>query len=151
MANSSITALLAGAELLISVKACDPSLVIMNVYYTLAIEIVLSQDADQIVNDQRFGIQFSIAPVLEEEEISNVDEIRLIRSGSGYYFLTADGFNHVYVFEPASDELKLTNKIELNQDGLSRPALNQRGDHIEVIDRGAGVTYQVNEEGQIGG
>ena len=61
--------------------------------------------------------------------------------------MTAAGFNNVYVFEPSNGELRLKRKIEVTADGLGRPALNQRGEHIEVVDRDTGNTYRVNEEG----
>lgn len=136
---------------MVSVAACGPSLVIQNVDYSQPIESVLETDGDNSVHDQRYGILFNVTPILEEEGVSSVDEIRLIRSDKGYYFLTAAGFSHVYVLEPGESELSLKEAIHLSEEGLSQPALNQRGDYIEVIDRATGDSYRVNEEGSIGG
>ncbi|MEX1062329.1 MAG: hypothetical protein WEC12_01890 [Balneolaceae bacterium] len=134
---------------MISMAACGPSLVITDVDYSQPIESVLSPDENNVVQDQRYGISFSVAPVLEEENVASADEIRLIRSSRGYYFLTAAGFANVYVFGPADGELELETIIEITEEGLEQPALNQREDHIEVIDRATGDTYRVNQDGRI--
>jgi len=149
MAKSKLTTLITSVALMISVAACGPSLVISNVDYAQPIESVISPDADNVVNDERYAISFSVAPILEEEEVDSADEIRLIRNSRGYYFITAAGFTNVYVFEPAENELKLKRKISITEDGLGQPALNQRGEYIEVVDRASGNTYQVNEEGRL--
>jgi hypothetical protein len=149
MAKSKLLTLFISVALIISVAACGPSLVISNVDYAQPIESVISPDADNIVTDERYAISFSVSPILEEENVGSADQIRLIRNNKGYYFVTAAGFNNVYVFEPAESELKLKRKIEITENGLGQPALNQRGDHIEIIDRESGNTYQVNEEGRI--
>ncbi len=148
MVKNYITTLFISAALMLSVAACGPSLVITDVNYTQPVESVVSPDADNVINDRRYAISFSITSILEEENIASTDEVRLIRNRSGYYFVTAAGFNHIYVFKPASGELELENKIELTTDGLGQPALNQRGDHIEVVDRATGQTYRVTEEGR---
>lgn len=150
MAKSKLTTLITSVALIISVAACGPSLVISDVDYAQPIESVASPDGNNIITDQRYAISFSVAPILEEENVSSANEVRLIRNNRGYYFVTAAGFNNVYVFEPSESELKLKSKIELTADGLGQPALNQRSDHIEVVDRSTGQTYQVNEEGEIG-
>jgi len=149
MAKSKLITLITSVALMISVAACGPSLVISNVDYAQPIESVISPDADNVVNDERYAISFSVAPILEEEEVDSADEIRLIRNSRGYYFITAPGFMNVYVFEPAENELKLKRKISITEDGLGQPALNQRGEYIEVVDRASGDTYQVNEEGRL--
>lgn len=149
MAKSKLTTLLASVALMMGVAACGPSLVITDVDYAQPIESVLSPDGNQVVHDQRYAISFSVAPILEEENAASANQVRLIRNSSGYYFVTAAGFNNVYVFEPKGGEPRLKRKIELTEQGLGQPAMNQRGDHIEVIDRDAGVSWQVNEDGRI--
>jgi hypothetical protein len=148
MANYTLSTLIISVALMMSVAACGPSLVISDVDYAQPIESVVSPDADNIIKDERYAISFSVAPILEEENVGSADEFRLIRNNRGFYFITAAGFNHVYVFEPADGELNLKRKIEITGDGLGQPALNQRGDHIEVIDRATGETYQVTETGR---
>lgn len=147
MVKFKTTTLLTSVALLLSVAACGPSLVIHNVDYSQPIESVVAPGEDNIVHDQRYAISFSIAPLLTEEGISSVEEVRIIRNNMGYYFVTAAGFSNVYVMEPAEGELGLKTKILIGQSGLEQPVFNQRGDHIELIDRSTGQTYQVNEEG----
>jgi hypothetical protein len=147
MAKPTITTLSLCVALLFGAAACGPSLVIQNVDYAQPLESVLSPDTENQVHDQRYAIKFNISGILEEEGISSVDEIRLIRSRAGYYFVTASGFNNVYVFETDESELKLENKIEITANGLGQPAFNQRNSHIELVDRATGDTYNIDHNG----
>jgi len=147
MAKFKLTTLFTGVALLLGVAACGPSLVIQNVDYSQPIESVIAPAEDNTVHDQRYAISFSVAPLLTEENISSVDEVRLIRNDKGYYFVTAAGFSNIYVLRASEGELALETKIQLTGNGLEQPALNQRGDHIEVVDRATGQVYRVNEEG----
>ncbi|TVQ03891.1 MAG: hypothetical protein EA359_08155 [Balneolaceae bacterium] len=128
--------------------ACGTSLVIQDVDYSQPLESVLTPDADNRVHDQRYAIKFSIIPVLQEEGITSVDEIRVIRNRAGYYFITASGFSHVYVFEPDESVLKLKNKIEIAGEGLGQPAFNQRNTHIELVDMISGQSYNIDQNGR---
>src|SRR5690554_2005849 len=89
------------------ITGCGSSLVIQNVDFSQPVESVLTPDVNGDVNDQRFAIKFSINPLLEAEELRDVSEIRLIKNREGYYFITANGFSHVYVLEPGEGELLL--------------------------------------------
>ncbi|MGF1670736.1 MAG: hypothetical protein ACFCU6_09820 [Balneolaceae bacterium] len=149
MAKSNITTLLFGVVLLLGTVACGPSLVIQNVDYAQPIESVLSPDSDNIVHDQRYAVKFSVSPILEEEGTGAVDHVRLIRNRAGFYFVTASGFQNVYIFEPSENELKLKRKIEITTAGLGQPAFNQRQDHIELIDSATGDTFRLTEEGRL--
>jgi hypothetical protein len=148
MAKPTITTLAMCVAILFGAAACGPSLVIQNVDYAQPLESVLSPDMDNQVHDQRYAIKFNISGILEEEGASSVDEIRLIRSSAGYYFVTAAGFNNVYVFETDERELKLKRKIEITGDGLGQPAFNQRDSYIELVDRATGNTYNLDHEGR---
>lgn len=132
--------------ILLSVTACGPSLVLHNVDYSQPIESVLEADADFNVHDQRYAVKFSIAPLLTEEGVSGVDEIRIIRNRAGYYFVTASGFNNVYIFAPGASKLELVEKMLVSSNGLSQPAFNQRDTYIELIDRDTGETFNLNYE-----
>ncbi|MDX1591585.1 MAG: hypothetical protein R3283_06470, partial [Balneolaceae bacterium] len=132
---------------LIGTSACGPSLVLENVDYAQPIESVLTPDSDNQVHDQRFAIKFNITNILAEEDLSSVNQIRLIRNSAGYYFVTAAGFNHVYVFEPAESELSLTSRISVAENGLGQPAFNQRSTHIELVDLSSGSTYNLDQNG----
>lgn len=126
---------------------CGSSLVIQDVNYSQPLESVLSPDSDGIVHDQRYAIQFSITPLLEYEGSNEVEEIRLIRNVSGFYFVTADGFSNVYIFTPGEGELLLHEEIELPDGPISEPAFNQRDTHIELINQTTGQTYNLDQNG----
>jgi hypothetical protein len=148
MAKPTITTLSLCVALLFGAAACGPSLVLQNVDYAQPLESVLSPDSDNQVHDQRYAIKFDVSGILEEEGSSSVDEIRLIRNGAGFYFVTAAGFNNVYVFETAESELKLKTKIEISGDGIGQPAFNQRDSHIELVDLATGTTYNLDQNGR---
>jgi hypothetical protein len=148
MAKPTITTLSLCVALLFGAAACGPSLVIQNVDYAQPIESVLSPDSDNQVHDQRYAIKFNISGILEKEGASSVDEIRLIRNRAGYYFVTASGFNNVYVFETDESELNLKTKIEITSNGLGQPAFNQRDSYIELVDRASGNTYNLDHNGR---
>ncbi|MEX0646554.1 MAG: hypothetical protein WEA56_00830 [Balneolaceae bacterium] len=148
MAKPTITTLLLCVALLFGAAACGPSLVIQDVDYSQPIESVLAPDANNEVHDQRYAIKFNISSILENEGTSSIDEIRLIRNRAGYYFVTANGFNSVYVFEPGENELKLKTEIELSEDGLGQPAFNLRNGNIELLDRDSGDTYNLDQNGR---
>ena len=144
MLNRTAMTLILSVAFLFGAAACGPSLIIQNVDYSQPLESVLTPDDDAMVQDQRFAIKFSISSILEEEGISSVDEVRLIRNREGYYFVTAAGFSNVYVLQPDDSELKLSKKIRISGDSLGQPAFNQRGDYIELIDNETGMTYNLD-------
>lgn len=146
MYNTRLLYLLFSIVIFLSVAACGPSLVLHNVDYSQPIESVLEADADLNVHDQRFAVKFSIAPLLADEGVSGVTEIRMIRNQAGYYFVTASGFNNVYIFAPGVSNLELVEKIMVSSNGLIQPAFNQRGSYIELIDRDTGETFNLNYE-----
>jgi len=148
MAKPKLTTLLMCVALMFGAAACGPSLVLEGVDYAQPVESVLAPDDNAEVHDQRYAVKFSISPILEEEGISQVDEIRLIRNRAGYYFITAAGFNNVYVFEPSDSELALATIIEITEDGLEQPAFNQRDEYIELVDMGTGESYNLDQSGR---
>jgi len=149
MAIQKLTTLLMCIALLFGASACGPSLVLQGVDYAQPIESVLSPDSNADVHDQRYAVKFNISPVLQEEGVSTVDQIRLIRNSPGYYFLTAQGFNNVYVFSPEANELELESKINITDNGLQQPAFNQRNGTIELVDMSTGDTFNLDQNGLI--
>lgn len=148
MTKSTLHVILLGV-LMMGTVSCGPSLVIQNVDYSQPLESILTPDSENMVDDQRYAIKFSVSPILEAEGASSVNEIHLIRNIDGYYFVTANGFQNVYVFAPGEGELELENTIEFVENSLGEPAFNRRDGYIELVDLSANETYRLNHEGII--
>jgi len=148
MAKPKLITLSMCVALLFGAAACGPALVLQGVDYAQPIESVLSPNSDAKVHDQRYAVKFNISPVLEEEGVSSVEQVRLIRNSAGYYFLTAEGFSNVYVFAPEESELSLETIINITGNGLQQPAFNQRNGQIELVDMATGDTYNLDQNGR---
>jgi hypothetical protein len=102
------------------------------------LESVLAVDDNGIVSDERYSIEFNAIPVFfEEHQDSSAftgKEVRLIRDQLGFYYLTANEFKNVYVFQADDGQLVLDTKIPISETGIMRPAFNQRGNYIELVD-----------------
>ncbi len=147
---SPLTVLIAISALLFS--GCNKAIVIKNVNYTQQVESVLTPNNMGEVSDVRYGISYSILPLQYQEfrdsSIVLVDEVRMIRNANGFYFITADGFKHVYVASPGNGEFKIVKKILVSEDGLEDPALNWRNPAVQLIAANKEATY-INKNGII--
>lgn len=144
MQKSFFTHLILCIAILAGASACGSSFAIHDVDYTQPVESVLVPDSENMVHDQRYSVKFSVSGLLVEEGVDSVEEVRMIRNQSGFYYLTASGFHHVYIFEPGEQMLELVDKVRVSESGLSRPAFNQRGTYIELIDRSTGETFNLD-------
>ncbi|MFN0159164.1 MAG: hypothetical protein ACKVRP_13970 [Bacteroidota bacterium] len=121
------------------------------------VESVQTVGSDNMVNEGRYAISFNVAPLATEEFGDSTalkgSTLRILRGIQGYYFVTGPRFRSVYVFATGEGELTLHTRIEVYQqsDGdqqrLSKPALNQRGSHVELID--GSLTLKLNGDGII--
>lgn len=140
----------AAASVLFTI-GCQQSMVISEVDYSQAVESVLEPDEEGMVEDLQHDIKFNIKPLqyAETEDTSSVttEEIRLIRGQEGYYYITAPNYSHVYVMMPEEGALKLKNRVAVSEDGLERPAFNQRMSHIQLLNRETGETWQITPDG----
>lgn len=132
--------------LIVFMSGCGTSLVIQNVDFSQPVESVLTPDSNGEIHDQRFALRIDVKPLLEAEDLRDVNEVRLIRNRDGFYFLTAHGFASVYVLKPGEGELIVHEQIEL-EEPLESPAFNQRGTHIELIAQNLGQTYYLDQNG----
>ncbi len=119
------------------VPACS-SLSLEQVNFGWPVESVVKVKDDNTVTEGRYAISFNVGP-LAEKEFQNPDalkgkELRLLRSNEGMYYVTGQGFKHVYVMAPSTSELKLHTKYEVSEAGLKKPALNMRDPYVELID-----------------
>lgn len=106
--------------------------------FSWPVESVLFVQDDGNVFDERYAIEFKTQPLFYEEHNDSSSfigrEIRLIRDQKGYYYVTANEFKNVYIFKTDDGELVLENKIAISETGIVKPAFNQRGTYIELID-----------------
>ena len=118
-------------------SACS-TLSLQSANFAWPVESVLPVNNEGSVLDQRYSVEFNALPLFYEElQDSNAfvdEEIRLIRDNQGYYYITANKFKNVYIFQAEDGELVLENKIPISETGIVRPAFNQRGNHIELVD-----------------
>ena len=132
-------------------SACNKSLVVKNVNYAHQIETVLTPDEHGTVTDVRHGLSYSIMAFQLEEfrDTSSVmiTEVRMIRNTEGYYFITAEGFKHVYVMAPKRGELKLEKKILVSEQGINSPAFNWRKPVVQLVDQNNKNIYLLTEKG----
>lgn len=138
------------AAVLLFTSACK-TFEVQNVNYSQQVESVLIPTQSGEVTDSRYGISFNILPFqfqeMEDSSSVIVDEVRLIRNQSGFYFITANGFSNVYVMEPIESGLKLKEKITVSESGLIRPAFNLRAPFVQLVDTETSDIYTLNENG----
>ncbi|MGB2958617.1 MAG: hypothetical protein WBG01_01495 [Bacteroidota bacterium] len=118
--------------------ACS-SLTIKDVDYSWPVESVLSVGPENRVKDRRYSLSFDATALavaeFQDSAALRGSELRLLRSGEGYYFVTGRDFKQVYVFGQGAHELSLMTQIQVSPSGLKDPALNQRPPYVELIDR----------------
>lgn len=130
---------------------CKQSMVISRVDYSQAIESVLTPNEEGVVIDRQHGLKFNILPLqyAETQDTSSVttEVVRLIRDEEGYYYITAPGYNHVYVMTSGEGELKLEQKIKISENGISQPAFNQRMEYIQLVNLETGESWRLSPDG----
>lgn len=135
--------------LLVPLLLSCSSEVLKPVSYGWPIEDVLKVDGNGIVNVDRYSTKINVKHIffLETKDSTNIEgkEIRVIRDNAGYYYFTSPGFQNVYVFEPEEGAMALENKILIDKNGLTSPAMNQKNPYIEIID--GNKKYLLNKDG----
>ena len=119
------------------IAACS-AIILKPVNFGWPIEDVLTPDDKGMVEEKRHSISFDVTPLYQAEfgDSAKADskEMRIIRNNEGYYFITAQGFKYVYVFNSGEGTFELENKFLASLEGLQNPVLNQRNTYIELID-----------------
>jgi hypothetical protein len=125
--------------LLVFAAACS-ALKLGQADFAWPVESVIAVDENGKVSDDRYSISFDTKGLFfEETEDSSAYEgknIRILRDINGYYFITAEKFKNVYVFQMDNGSMALRNKIFISEFGIEDPALNQRAPYIELINGG---------------
>lgn len=130
---------------------CSQTLIISDVDYSQPIESVLQTNENGVVNDVKSGLSFNILPLqyVETQDTSSVTtkEVRMIRGKEGYYYITSPGYQNVFVMAPEKGILKLKNKILIKEEGISKPAFNQRTPYVQLLNRETGENYALTAKG----
>jgi hypothetical protein len=114
---------------------CNP-LSLKPADFSWPVESVLKADSKGMVQENRYQLSFNVRPMFfaETGDSSNVSaSVRVIRDRAGYYFITAPGFKHVYVFGTGDGALTLESKILISEGGMSSPAFNARAPHVQLL------------------
>ncbi len=139
--------------LVLTFAGCN-TMMLSPVNYAWPLETALQMDETGVISENRYAISINVQNMIVEETAmpfkANNEEIHLIRNQKGFYFLTANGFKHVYVFASADGSLKLVKKVFVAQDGLKAPAFNQREPNIELLQKDIDPIV-LTEEGLLGG
>jgi hypothetical protein len=129
---------------------CKQSMVISKVDYSQSIESVLQPDDDGTVTDPQHGITFNIKPIqyAETQDTSSVttNQVRYIRGQEGYYYITAPDYKNIYVMAPDKGKLVLKETLKVTDEGIAKPAFNQRMTHIQLLNRSTGEVWKVTAE-----
>ena len=122
---------------IVSLTACS-TLILQPADFAWPVESVLSVDNNGNVKEDRHSVTFNTKELFLEERGDSLGyegkEIRVIRDGKGFFFITAKNFKNVYVFKTDEGKLVQENKIFVSEFGLQAPAFNQRDPYIELID-----------------
>lgn len=121
--------------IVVFVAGCS-TLVLQPADFSWPIESVLKVNEKGMIQDQRHSFSLNVRPLFFAEMQDSVNikvPVRIIRDAEGYYFITAQKFKNVYVFEPVVGGLKLVTTIMVKPEGLESPALNQRAPYIQLV------------------
>ncbi len=114
------------------------SLVLKPADFSWPVESVLKADNNGNVSIQRYSISFNVKPLFFKETGDSTafqtEPIRVIRNMKGFYFMVANNFKNVYVFNVKDGAFRLDKKIEISKKtGIDNPAFNQRTPYIELV------------------
>ncbi len=115
---------------------CSP-LALKPADFSWPVESVLRVDGKGMVQENRYQLSFNVKPMMFQETGDSVNvsgiTIRIIRDQSGYYYITAPKFRHVYVFGTGDGALMLASKVFISDKGMDAPAFNARPPLIQLL------------------
>jgi len=126
-----------GSFLLIFLTACS-SLVLKPADFSWPVESVLDIGNDGNVAIERYSESFNTKGLFYKEMGDSLayqdQKLRVIRNKDGYYFMIANNFKNVYVFNEKDGAFHLEKKIAISEkEGVQNPAFNQRSPFIELV------------------
>lgn len=140
--------MLVAVLLLSAVWGCS-SLKLTQTDFAWPVESVLKIDDQGVVTDSRFSFTVNVRPLFFAENADSLSykskELRIIRDTKGYYYVTAEGFKNVYLFQVNEGAFKLYDTFLIDEKGINTPVMNQRVPYIELIS--GSNKYLLNNEG----
>lgn len=126
------------------------SLILKPGDFAWPVESVLKVDGSGFIEDKQYYFSLNVKELLyaETQDSTHISmiSVRIIRDGRGFYFITAENFKNVYVFQQIEGGLKQVNTIFVEQNGLVNPAMNQRPPYIELC-YGSNASIRLTKEG----
>ena len=118
--------------------------------FSWPIESVLEVNDEGNVIENRYSFTTNVNALFLEETADSSSylnsSVRIIRDERGFYYLTANSFKNVYVFNVNDGKMILHQKILISEFGLDLPAFNQRKPYIEILDGEQHVMF-INSNG----
>lgn len=125
--------------LILFLPACS-GIVLEPSDFAWPVESVIKVNDDGTIEEKRYSLSFDAKNLFLAEtgdSLAYLDrELRIIRDQKGYYYMTAERFKNIYVFNVSDGKFSLSTKIEIageEQPGLTKPAFNQRPPFIELL------------------
>jgi len=113
------------------------------------IESVLDIDDDGMIQENRYSFSTNVKSLfIEETQDSSAflkSSVRIIRDTKGYYYLIANGFKNVYLFNAVDGKLVLINSYLISEFGLDLPAFNQRKPYVELLEGEEHIAFLSSE------
>jgi hypothetical protein len=129
------------------------SLTLKPADFSWSYESVLTTDAAGVARGEPKTISFAAGELFraETKEPGAVAgrTVRVIRDAEGFYYLTAAGFRHVYIFDGCDGELALRKKVLVAEAGMEKPFFNRREQGIQLVANGQ--VYYLNKKGILPG
>ena len=129
------------------------SVTLKPVDFSWSFESVLTADSAGYVKAEPKTIAFNAEELFRFETTGQCAAagmiVRIIRDYDGYYFITAPGFRHVYIFNGSNGKLTLRKKVLIAEQGMEKPFFNRRDLGIELVANGQ--AYLLNRKGIVPG
>jgi len=125
------------------------ALTIKPVDFSWSYESVLTADANGDYRAEPKTIAFNGAALFQAEsgkkDAVAGKPVRMIRDRAGYYYVTTEGFKHVYILKGAEGKLTLKKKVLIDPNGMKKPFFNRREEGIELVANGQ--SHLLNKKG----
>jgi hypothetical protein len=109
--------------------------------YSWPVEQAVKLDAKGDLEIKRYSLTINMKNLLFEETGDSTSvakwTILMIRDERGFYYVTAERFKNVYLFASADGAMKLHEKIQVNEKGITDPAFNLRSPYIQLVQSGS--------------